>query len=414
MALFLGSLIYGAYAHGRMTDPPSRNHLMNNEYDKNSLWHPTNRCGSGSVTRKVYDNSATGEFDVIKTLSPGQVFTVSLSISANHIGKHWFEYACMDGNLNVPTGKANVQWKRLAFEDGKMETDKSGSYSCQPNSRFLSGSTCRLRVRFPSESCNHGVLNWNWMAVHNSPHEWYKNCADIKIGAGGSTTKTRPAVPGPRPAVPGPRPVVPRPRPTSPSTKDGTCMSKNFPLECVGWKSLCTGPFYATIKAKCQDYCECLKQGSDGSSANPRPAVPRPNPTTSRPRPAAPRPRPTPPSTQGGTCMSKNFPRQCVGWKSLCTGPFYANIKSMCQEYCECLNGGSLGTMPKKELPPQCMECKEYCPAGRRNLNQSGATFGNTNGFTVFTIVGNLCAVAILSLVGMLFGVKLHDKVHAN
>eukprot|EP00397_Hematodinium_sp_SG-2012_P036364 GEMP01039249.1.p1 GENE.GEMP01039249.1~~GEMP01039249.1.p1 ORF type:complete len:313 (+),score=70.82 GEMP01039249.1:123-1061(+) len=172
MALLLvGSLICGAFAHGRMTDPPSRNHQAQ-DGGKNSLWSETNRCGSNGGTKKHYDQWATKKFNVEKTLTAGQIFTVSLEITAPHVGKQWFEFACMDGMLDLITGHKDVSWTKVEFANGKTETARG---VCQ------SKGTCTFKIRVPEVNCKHGVLNWNWMAVHNTPREWFRNCADVQI-----------------------------------------------------------------------------------------------------------------------------------------------------------------------------------------------------------------------------------------
>eukprot|EP00397_Hematodinium_sp_SG-2012_P043235 GEMP01048019.1.p1 GENE.GEMP01048019.1~~GEMP01048019.1.p1 ORF type:complete len:287 (+),score=20.64 GEMP01048019.1:119-979(+) len=224
MALIFLSLICGAYAHGYMKGPKSRQVVNRKDYNRNSPVGRSATCG------RLYDSTGTNEFEIVKTLSPGQSFDVQLLLSANHIGQHWFEYACMDSMLNKPTSDSSVRWNKLSIDSlpGKTETDESGGDSCK-SSRFLSGNVCTLKVRAPPATCNHGVLKWVWIAVHGSRQnpEVYKNCADLRIGTGGGSsvqpsTGTRPPIPATSTRRP-PRPV----RPVTPqkSAKQQRCES---------------------------------------------------------------------------------------------------------------------------------------------------------------------------------------------
>lgn len=245
MALIFLSFICGAYAHGHMLEPSPRGRSKN----RNPVRLPAT-CGGR------YDRGNTDSFPIVKKLSPGQSFDVQLLLTANHVGKHWFEYACMDGKLTVPTSFSGARSEKLAIETfgGITETDEQGGNSCK-NQKLLTKNRdghaiCNLKLRAPSTPCTHGVMQWNWVAVHVSRTnpEIYLNCVDLQIGTGGGssvppTTGTRPRPPIATATRRPTRPV--RPVPPRKSVKQQRCESRG-----------------------CMDYCDMMTRSGSTSEDN--------------------------------------------------------------------------------------------------------------------------------------------------
>jgi len=209
--MYLLSYLQLVNAHGAMTEPPARNYLgypsnglgykycmipeaLEEEYNWMGLGHASvpgdaakrgvvdnndlkphevgPACGNGgnaAGTKKRYGEFATDKFGVTKAYAPGSTLKLEFTLTAPHVGHHWFDFACFDGKESMFANDSSISWKRLSLASGGTTIR---TFDSEPKSVVL-----------PNEKCNHGVLQWTWFGEQSPPAvECFFNCADIKIG----------------------------------------------------------------------------------------------------------------------------------------------------------------------------------------------------------------------------------------
>eukprot|EP00397_Hematodinium_sp_SG-2012_P030470 GEMP01032275.1.p1 GENE.GEMP01032275.1~~GEMP01032275.1.p1 ORF type:complete len:326 (+),score=67.05 GEMP01032275.1:64-1041(+) len=215
--------------HGWMVTPPGRNYIASTKHQNmhNAMrvpgstgngvleYNPTNfaapeldmtrdmrgtndwtmpSCGNGHLpppndgTLTFYEKTAIKDFPVYEMGIPaGQPMDAGFKVTANHVGRFFVEFACADGYEDKTSQELpNSAWQRL-----KMLTEPAEGETTRYCHKV--GGLCTLSVMAPTQSCNHGIVQMNWLAEHlGNKYEHYRNCADVKIigGSPGGSTGT--------------------------------------------------------------------------------------------------------------------------------------------------------------------------------------------------------------------------------
>ena len=193
------------HGHGKLTKPPSRNHLSNDDCP-----HCLNTGGLGvmvdqnKITRGLCGNSKNEiqtwniPGDIVQEYKKGQSIPVSVLITAHHMGYFVVEI-CNSPDISEECFKPLCVTGTNCYSHWKTPTKGENFYNFMSDYKgeFIENGVQEFtwNVDLPKDlECSHCVLRWIYYTTNSCPKynddklpifsEQFINCADISIGKG--------------------------------------------------------------------------------------------------------------------------------------------------------------------------------------------------------------------------------------
>ncbi|XP_076234219.1 uncharacterized protein LOC143179082 [Calliopsis andreniformis] len=196
--------LQGIYGHGMMLDPVSRSSAWRKgfptepNYNDNELfcgglgiqWDQNGgkcgECGDNYALPRPRPNENGGTYGtgiIVKRYQPGETITVTVKLSANHLGTFSFQLCPLEHPHDLETEDC--------FNRHPLELT-NGSDSLKVEREQMNFD---VSLQLPKDvTCEHCVLRWNYRCGNNwgtcddgtsslgcGPQETFRNCADVSI-----------------------------------------------------------------------------------------------------------------------------------------------------------------------------------------------------------------------------------------